>query len=111
MAGKKTWFVEAVGHTNEVIAVELPAESAHKDVLCQDGKKRNFWECDYSFITRLLNCQSAEHLEFKVFYREGRHGLAKPWRFLRKRRMTLATALKKGIVKKGDALRVPQSAR
>ncbi len=111
MGGKKTWFVEAVGHTNEAIARALPTAHTHKDVLCQDGKKRDFWECEYRFITKLLKSQTAQHLEFRVFFREGRHGTVKPWPFLRKRRMTLATALKKGIVKKADTLRVPQSAR
>lgn len=111
MSAKKTWLVEAVGHTNEAIALALPTAQTHKDVLCKDGKKRDFWECDYRFITKLLKSQSAEHLEFKVFYREGRYARVKPWPFLRRRRMTLETALKKGIVKKANTLPTYRSLR
>ncbi|MEK7114271.1 MAG: hypothetical protein AAB850_01840 [Patescibacteria group bacterium] len=108
MPAKKTWYVEAVGHTNEAIAAELPTENAHKGVLCQDGVKRDFWECDYRFITKLLQSEAAEHLQFKVFYREGRYGPVKPWPFLRKRRMTLAEALRKEVVKRSDSSKVPR---
>ena len=101
MAAMKIWYVEAVGHTNEAIAAELPAENAHRGILCQDGVKRDFWTCDYRFITKLLKSEEAEHLQFKVFYREGPYGPVRLWPFLRKRRMTLARAIKKGLVKKG----------
>lgn len=111
MGTRKIWYVEAVGHTNEAIAAELPAENAQRGVLCQDGVKRDFWECSYSFITKLLKSEAAEHLEFQVFCREGRYGPVKPWRFLRKRRMTLAKALKSGVVKKASALAAPRSQR
>ena len=111
MSGKKIWDVDAVGHTNGAIEQALPTAQTHKDVLCQDGKKRDFWECDYRFITKLLKSQSAEHLEFKVFYRERRHAPVRLWPFLRRKRMTLETALKKGVVKKASALAMPRSAR
>ncbi len=100
MAAKKTWYVEVVGHTNEVVASELPAENAHKHILCRDGLRRDLWECDYRFIAKLLRSKRAEHLQFKVYYREGRYGPVKPWPFLGKPRMTLATALKRGVVKR-----------
>lgn len=86
MAANKRWYVEATGHTNEVIARELPEENAHKDVLCQDGEKRDFWECDYAFITKLVKNETVGQLQFRVFYREGRHGPAKPWPFLKRKR-------------------------
>jgi hypothetical protein len=109
MTTNKTWYVEAVGHTNEVIAAELPAENTVRGVLCKDGKKRDFWICDYCFITKLVKSEQSQNLEFKVFYREGKYGSVRPWPFLRRRRRTtLATALKQGLVKKGGALLAPQ---
>ena len=94
----KIWYVEAFGHTNEVIAGELPTENAQKNVLCIDGKPRNFWQCDYSFITKLQKNRASGQLAFTVWYRVGRHGPVRKWPFLKKRKLTLATALKKGIV-------------
>lgn len=87
MASTKVWYVEATGHTNEVIARELPAENAHKDVLCQDGKKRNLWECSYSFISQLLKNALHAKLTFTVYYRESRHGPVKLWPFIRRRKV------------------------
>jgi len=101
MSARKKWYVEATAHTNEVIARELPSENAHEDVLCQDGVKRDFWECEYRFITRLLENEATARLNFKVFYREGKYGPVKPWPFLRRRKLVLKSALEKGRVKKG----------
>ena len=104
MTTKKIWYVEATGHTNETIAAELTAHSAdhvlHRDVLCIDGKKRNFRECSYAFITNLLANEANAQIKFEVFCRDGAHEPVRLWPFLRKRRMTLSTALKKGKVKK-----------
>ncbi len=111
MGTKKTWYLEAVGHTNEAIAVELSTENAHRGILCQDGLKRDFWVCDYRFITRLLKSEVAEHLQFKVFYRERPYGPVRLWPFLRKRRMTLASSIKKGQVRKGRSLMAPRPVR
>jgi hypothetical protein len=62
----KIWYVEATGHTNEVIAGELPAENAHKDVLCIDGNNRDLWQCDYQFITELEKNRPSGQLAFMV---------------------------------------------
>lgn len=86
MAANKRWYVEATGHTNEVIARELPEENAHKGILCQDGEKRDLWECEYAFIAKLLKNETSAKLQFEVFYRESRYGPVKPWPFLRKKR-------------------------
>jgi hypothetical protein len=93
----KIWYVEATGHTNEVIAGELPAENA-KPVLCIDGVKRPLWLCDYRFIKELKKNRRSGQLVFKVWYREGRHGPVRKWPFLDKKKPTLASALKKGTV-------------
>jgi len=102
----KIWYVEALGHTNEVIAGELPAENAHKDVLCIDGKNRDLWQCDYRLITKLLRNRLEGQMVFVVWYRVGRHGPVRKWPFLKKRKLTLASALKKGIVTKGSSVSV-----
>ncbi len=99
MPTKKTWYLEVDAHTNEVVATEISAEMTHRDVLCQDGKKRDFWECDYATIAKLLKNERSAHLRFNVFYREGRYGPVKPWPFVKKKKQTLAHALRKGIVR------------
>jgi|GEM_PF-2004307 hypothetical protein len=106
MTAVKTWYVQAIGHTNEVIANELPTENAHKSLMCKDGLRHDLWECDYRFITKLSRCEQSAQLCFEVFYREGPHGPIKPWPFLRRRRRSLRQALDKGLVKSGNALTV-----
>ena len=93
----KIWYVEAYGHTNEVIAGELPAENA-KPILCGDGVTRPLWLCDYRFITRLEKNRKEGQLSFTPWYRKSQYGRVKKWPFLKKRKLTLATARKKGIV-------------
>ncbi len=104
MGTKITWYIEAVGHTNEVIAGELPAENASRGIICQDGELRDFWVCDYAFINKLLKCEVAQNLEFKVFCREGKYGPVRLWPFLRKRRITPVKALQRGLIKKANTL-------
>lgn len=106
MTTKKVWLVEATGHSNEAIAGDLAgvlrAENIHRDVLCQDGKKRDFWEVDYAFVRKLKSNEENARLRFKVFYRVGRNGPVKLWPFLYKKRKTLAQALKSGMLRKGS---------
>jgi hypothetical protein len=99
----KVWYVEAYGHTNEKFAEDLPAENAHKGVLCIDGKKRDLWECDYSFIPPRLKVQASAQLDFTVYYREGQYGPVRKWPFAKKKKLTLAHSIKKGLVRKGLA--------
>ena len=101
MPSKKKWYVEALtAHTNEVIARELPPENAHKDVLCQDGVRRDFWECSYRFVSRLIKNKATANLEFKVFYRAYRSAPVKLWPFVRKKRLTLDKAVERGLVRR-----------
>lgn len=98
----KVWYLEALdAYTNEVIASEVPSEQTHRGILCQDGQKRDFWECKYATIAKLLRNEKQLQLHFKVFYRECKNCPAKPWPFAKKKKPTLAQALKKGTVKKG----------
>lgn len=98
---KKIWYVEATSHTNEVIADRLSAENEKRDVLCIDGEKRNLWQCQYGLISELLKNQASGQLVFEVYYREGKYGPVRKWPFLKKQKPTLASALKKGTVRKG----------
>lgn len=94
----KIWYVEATGHTNEVISSKLSIQDAQQNILCIDGKKREMWECTYSLITTLKKNRRSGQLVFKVWYREGQYGPVREWPFLDKKKPTLANALKKGIV-------------
>jgi hypothetical protein len=94
----KTWYVEATGHTNEVIAGKLSVQDAQQNILCIDGRKRELWECKYSLITNLKKNRSSGQLVFTVWYRVGRYGPVRKWPFLKKQKLTLASALKKGLV-------------
>lgn len=103
---KKLFFVHARNqHTNEVIASSLPAENAYPEVLCIDGYKRDLWKCDYSFIARLERNRMSAQIDFTSHYRENRYGPVREWKFGRKTKMTLASALKRGTVKKGSRLK------
>lgn len=103
MASNKIWYVEATGHTNEVIARELPAENAVKGVLCQDGEKRDFWRCDYHFVAKLVENEMTLQLKFKVFYREGRYGPVKLWPFLKRKKVP-----KGAVTKGGKGIELPR---
>ncbi len=96
----KVWYLEALdAHTNEVMAGEIPSEMTKQGVLCQDGIKRDFWECRYATVAKFLCNERQLNLHFRVFYREGRYGPVKIWPFTKKKKLTLAQAMKKGIVK------------
>jgi hypothetical protein len=59
------------------------------------------WVCDYPFISELLENEASNHLKFRVFRKEGRHGLAMPWKFLKRPKPTLGESLKKGEIRMG----------
>lgn len=98
---KKLWYVHPRNqHTNEVIARKLPPENAYPDVLCIDGRKRDLWLCAYSFIAELERNRRSAQIDFTAHYRENRHGPVREWLFARKAKLTLASAIKKGSVRK-----------
>jgi len=100
----KVWYLEALNiHTNEIIANELGAEMAQHGILCQDGVKRDLWECEYRTIAKFLRNEQQGQLHFIVFYRERRYGPVKVWPFAKKK-TTLADVLQSGAVKKAVAL-------
>lgn len=96
---KKLWYVHPRDKdTNEVIALRLPPENAYPDVLCIDGHKRNLWLCDYRLIAELERSRSSSRLDFTSHYRESRNGPVREWKFGRKKKLTLASTLKKGML-------------
>jgi len=85
MAKKKVrvfWFVEPLdANTNKVIAQELAEEAEERkmrNLICQDGKRHNLWQCPFRLIQRLFLSQETLHLKFKVYTRQGSHGKIRP---------------------------------
>jgi len=77
------WFIESLSDlTNEYISRELQAENAEREVLCNDGKKRDMWRCKYKFISRLKRERLDQALEYNVFVRTGEKGQARPATFI-----------------------------
>ena len=79
-----TWFIEPKdAATNSILSECLPGENAKTDVLCEDGQKRNLWECQHSLVAML--CRSALapyfHARFGIFRKEGKFGKVRPWKF------------------------------
>ena len=84
--------------TNEAIANRLPQENAYPDVLCIDGHKRNLWLCEYRLIAELERSRRSSKLDFTSHYRENLHGPVREWKFGRKKKLTLASAERKGMI-------------
>jgi hypothetical protein len=84
-----TWFVEPLdAYTNEVLARELPEENFCRDMLCEDERGRDLWECKSSFVSFLRRSQKNLHVRFKVYVREGQHGKIRLANFLDKNKKT-----------------------
>lgn len=82
-----SWYFEPQdAHTNEVIGKyinnlsEKDGSDAGK-LLCQDGQKRDLWQCAYWVITRFLINRDQLKLKFGVFVREGASGPIRQWQF------------------------------
>lgn len=70
----------------------------HERVDCIDGKVRPMWECKYNIIDKLEQNKAELQIRFKVWYRENRNAKARIWPFTKKKKLTLASAMKKGLV-------------
>lgn len=80
------WFVEPLTDlTNEYISRELPAESAERGVMCQDGRKRNLWRCEWRFISNMLHSSLGRALKYTVFIRAGERGVVREASFISRR--------------------------
>lgn len=78
-----TWFIFTTdSHTNESIAKEPGEKTSHDEMRCADGKKRPLWECEGSFITRIIRSKKTSHLVFDIYKREGLRGPIKKATFL-----------------------------
>jgi hypothetical protein len=63
------WFVEPLdANSNESIARELSEEDFYREILCNDGIKRNLWKCSYSFVKFLWESKNGV-INIKVFNR------------------------------------------
>lgn len=82
-----TWFIEPLdSHTNEVLARELPEENFCRNMLCEDGKERDLWECKSQFVSYLRKSAKCLHIRFKVYVRESRYGKIRLADFLDKKK-------------------------
>ena len=68
-----TWYIEPLdgGHTNEVLSRELPDTNFLRDKICADGEKRNLWQCDYKFVSKMINGQESLKVKFAILVQEG----------------------------------------
>jgi hypothetical protein len=83
------WFIEPKDvFTNELLGKNLPEEHMHEDMLCEDGVKRNLWECTHLFlgIFATFNTPSRVVAKYAVFHREGLNGKVREWTFENKPR-------------------------
>ncbi len=76
------WFVEAKdAQTNAIISRELSGDTCREGVKCADGIKRNLWECNYHFVSRLKRNRKQLRLEFAVFNQDGPNSEIREWKF------------------------------
>jgi hypothetical protein len=82
-----TWFIEPLdAYTNEVLARELSEENFYRNLLCEDERERDLWECKSSFISFLRRSQKNLHVRFRVYVREGQYGKIRLADFLDKKK-------------------------
>ena len=98
------WYLEPLDvMTNELIGKNLPEENAHENILCEDGVRRNLWECEYAFTRRFasFNTGGKSVVKFKVFSRNGPRGKIRRWVFEKPNQKCA------GKVVKGSSLQQP----
>ncbi len=72
-----TWFICTLGDakTNEFCARIINPENAQGDMLCEDGFRRNLWQCDsYEAVDHMIKNKQKFALTFHVFRRKGTDG-------------------------------------
>lgn len=78
---KERWFICPLnGLTNQMLAGRLPAENAQEKMLCEDGKKRDMWQCEYSTVAELSR-NSQVGIRFIVWHRESQNSKLRLWKF------------------------------
>ena len=88
-----TWFVFTNdSHTNKVISSEVPTENMHHYRTCSDGIKRDLWECDGQFITKIRRSKEDMHLIFSIYKRNGKYGQITKADFLEKKKRKIKLA-------------------
>lgn len=82
MTRETFWYLgDFDSRTNEIISTIISDECRSAQVLCQDGKKRDLWQTDYTTIMRLKNSRLQQNLTFTVFKRDGKFGPVKKYDF------------------------------
>jgi len=87
MKKKETyWFIEAQdAHTNEVVVKNFSPLGQVSDIMHlidNEGVSRAVFQAEkYEVIARLYRDQKKFNLLFGIFYREGKYGKLKPWKF------------------------------
>lgn len=77
------WFIESKdAQTDDVLEKNLGGESHIKDVLCFDGKRRNFWGCSFTQVWLLWRNRKNLKIKFEIFGKEGKNGKVRLLTFL-----------------------------
>jgi len=69
-----TWYIEPINndaYTNKICTSELDEQNACREMLCEDGKRRNLWRCDYQTVGIMRQNRQQLNLRFRVFVQEG----------------------------------------
>jgi hypothetical protein len=64
------WYLFSTGNvarTNRILANNLPEENTRQDVLCQDGKVRNLWQCPSGMVMMFWRSRVDLGITFKIF--------------------------------------------
>ena len=77
------WFLEPKDDwTKKVLEKNLGEENYVENVLCFDGKTRNFFKCKYDQILFLWRPRKDLGINFEIFGREGENGKVRLLTFL-----------------------------
>lgn len=80
------WFLESKdGLTNEAIARMVGGEDAQTARFCEDGRKHDLWQCDFSVVNLFVKSAKDKSLKFAVWNRRG-NGRIRKWPFSKKRK-------------------------
>ena len=83
---KYTWFIEPLdAHTNGAFAKEIPGENFFREVVCEDGQKRNLWQCPRELVAAFWESRNDLELRFRIYNQTGR-GRIRNVNFLFKRK-------------------------
>lgn len=66
------WFLEPLdSRTSNIIAWEIRPEDECREVLCTDGKRRNFYRCEWALVKAVLSSVGEMSLRVAVWRQQG----------------------------------------